>query len=120
MATETAFNLVRMEVGGHPVLFVYGEVDVLTAPRVHEALSSIIAEGHTSVLVDMANVTFIDSSGLTALVVAHRHLDDAGGELRLVSVPESVGKVFAIAGLDERFKIFPSVEHATGGVAPVE
>jgi anti-sigma B factor antagonist len=120
MAPETDFNLVRMDFGGHPVLFVYGEIDILTSPRLHEALSALISEEPKTVLVDLANVTFIDSSGLTALVVAHRHLEDAGGELRLVSVPDSVGKLFEIAGLDQRFRIFPSVEHATGGAAPTE
>src|SRR5580658_7008110 len=99
MAAETAFDLVRMDVGGHPVLFVYGEVDALTSPRLHESLSALIAEGPDRVLVDLANVSFIDSSGLTALVVAHRHLDEAGGELRLVSVPEPVANLLRIAGL---------------------
>ena len=67
MAPETAFDLVRLDVGGHPVLFVYGEVDALTSPRLHEQLSALIAEGQSTVLVDLANVTFIDSSRPTAV-----------------------------------------------------
>jgi anti-sigma B factor antagonist len=65
----------------------------------------MVAEGETTVFVDLANVSFIDSSGLSALVVAHRHLESAGGELRLVSVPTTVANVLAISGLDERFGI---------------
>jgi len=109
MSPEIPFELVLMEVGDHPVLFVYGEVDVLTAPLLHEALSTMMADGETSVFVDLANVTFIDSTGLTALVVAHRHLDEAGGELRLVSVPPTIANLFALVGLDERFGIDAAV-----------
>ncbi len=113
MVAEQAFDLALIEVGDHPVLVVYGEVDAVTAPKLHEALTALVAAGHPRVLVDLANVTFIDSSGLTALVVAHRHLEESGGELRLVSVPDSVGKLFSFAGLDKRFQIFPTVERAT-------
>jgi anti-sigma B factor antagonist len=105
MTNEPTFDIVRMDLDGHPILFVYGEVDVVTSTRVHETLSALIAEGATTVVVDLANVTFIDSTGLTALVVAHRHLDESGGTLRLVSVPERIASVFAITGLDERFGI---------------
>jgi anti-sigma B factor antagonist len=116
VSSEIPFDLVRMDVDGHPVLVVYGEVDALTSPRVHEALSALIAAGHLRVLVDLANVSFIDSSGLTALVVAHRHLDEINGELQIVAVPEPVAHLFSVTGLDERFRIYPSVEGATGAV----
>jgi anti-anti-sigma factor len=118
MPETTPFDLIRIDVGGHPTLVVYGEVDVLTSPRLHEALEEVIAEGPSLLLLDLANVTFIDSTGLSALVVAHRHLGGAGGELRLVSVPKAVAQLFAVAGLDARFKIYPSVEHATEGAPP--
>ena len=117
MSVENTFNLVRMDVGGHPIVFVYGELDAMSAPRLHEALTGLITDGETTVLVDLANVTFIDSSGLTALVVGQRHLEDAGGELRLVSVPDAVAQLFAISGLDQRFRIFPTAEGATASAA---
>ncbi len=113
MSTETPFDLVRMDVRGHPVLVVYGELDALSSPRIYEALNALVAEEPTTLLIDLANVTFIDSSGLGALIVAERHLDEAGGQLRLVSVPQTVAKVFAIAGLDQRFHVYPTAEHAT-------
>ena len=50
------FDLVRLEVDGHPVLVVYGELDVVTSPRLHEALSEVINARASAVLVDMANV----------------------------------------------------------------
>ncbi|MCU1488829.1 MAG: anti-sigma-factor antagonist [Acidimicrobiaceae bacterium] len=115
MAETTEFDLVRMEYGGHPVLFVYGEIDVMTAPRLHGALAELVAEAPSSLLVDLANVSFVDSTGLGTLVVAHRHLEERGGTLRLVSVPGNVLQVLDVTGLTSRFHIFPDMESAQGG-----
>ncbi len=105
MSDLEGFDIVRTEVNGRPTLLVYGEIDVMTAPRLHEALNLVIREGPPILQVDLANVTFIDSTGLSALVVAHRQLDELGGELRLVSVPPKVARVFELVGLDARFKL---------------
>jgi anti-sigma B factor antagonist len=117
---ETPFDLVRMNIDGHPVFVAYGELDVVSAPKLHEAISYAIGEKPTAILVDMANVSFIDSTALGALVVAQRHLADAGGELRLVAVPEKVAMVFEISGLSERFRIFPDMGAASTPTRPSE
>lgn len=109
------FDLVRMDLSGHPVLVIYGELDVLTTPRLHAALEQLTEEAPDAVLLDLANVTFLDSTALGALVVAHRHLSDHGGELRLVAVPASVAKTFEITGLTERFHIYADTEAAAVG-----
>lgn len=115
MTERVGFDIARMEYGGHPVVFVYGEIDVLTAPRLHETLHEVIAESPGSLLVDLANVTFIDSTGLGALVVAHRHLEERGGRLRLVSVPPAVAQVLEVTGLMNRFEVYPDMDAAGGG-----
>jgi anti-sigma B factor antagonist len=107
------FDLVRMDVEGHPVLVVYGELDVLTSPRLHEAISLVVSEKPAVFLIDMANVTFIDSSALGTLVSAHRHMAEGGGELRLVAVSPTSARVFEVAGLSERFQLFPDMDSAT-------
>jgi anti-sigma B factor antagonist len=122
MEPHPEFDLVRIEHDGHPVVVVYGELDVLTAPRLHEGLEELIAAGTTKILVDLANVTFMDSTGLSALLVAHRHLSDAGGELRLVAVPTNLARTIEIAGLGERFHVYPDVSSAAhnGGATDAE
>lgn len=112
MTERVGFDLARMEYGGHPVVFVYGEIDVLTAPRLHETLQEVIAESPSSLLVDLANVTFIDSTGLGALVVAHRHLEERGGKLRLVSVPPPVAQILEVTGLTNRFEVYADIDAA--------
>jgi anti-sigma B factor antagonist len=118
MTERVGLDLARMEYGGHPVVFVYGEIDVMTAPRLHETLAEVIAESPSSLLVDLANVTFIDSTGLGALVVAHRHLEERGGRLRLVSVPPAVAQVLEVTGLTSRFEVYPDMD-AVGEGRPV-
>ncbi len=118
MTERVGFDLARMAYGGHEVVFVYGEIDVLTAPRLHEVLHEVIAESPRSLLVDLANVTFVDSTGLGALVVAHRHLEERGGKLRLVSVPPPVAQVLEVTGLTNRFEVYADVDAAPGDARP--
>lgn len=106
MTEAVEFDLVRTSIADHPTLVVYGEVDVVTSPRLHEALEQLLEDGPSLVLVDMANVTFIDSSGLGALVVADRHLEERGSELRLVALSPRVTSVLEAAGLTDRFQTF--------------
>lgn len=115
MSETSGFDLVRMDYGGRPALFVYGEIDVLSAPRLHAVLEEMIAEEPSTILVDLANVAFLDSTGLSTLLVAHRHLEERGGALRLVSVPTKLLQVIEVAGLAERFHVDPDMEAATGG-----
>src|SRR4051794_32243135 len=60
------------------VLRVAGEVDLLTAPQLGEALAAALAPGRV-VVADLAGVTFMDSTGLRTLLEAHRGATDAGG-----------------------------------------
>ncbi len=82
--------------GGRAVLAVGGEVDLGTAERFRNAL--LEAQGSPRVVVDLSAVTFLDSSGLHALVAAY-HRVPAGGELRVVGLRPNVRKVFEITGL---------------------
>lgn len=86
---------VRAE-SGRAVLAVGGEVDLATVERFRNAL--LEAQGSPRVVVDLSAVTFMDSSGLNALVAAY-HRVPAGGELRVTGLRTNVRKVFEITGL---------------------
>jgi anti-anti-sigma factor len=88
-----------------PVLRVAGEVDIQTSPTLAERLQSVLDQGHPSLLVDLREVTFLDSTGLSVLIAGLRRCQDAGGELRLVSPRPNVRKVFEITGLTEVFHV---------------
>lgn len=109
-AVEIPFDLARIDMDGQSTLVVYGELDIMSSPKLHEALSSIIGEGPRTVLVDLANVTFIDSSGLGALVAAERRLRASGERLRVVAASTQTAKVIGMTGLSDRFDLHVETE----------
>ena len=101
------------EQAGFVVLAVTGEVDVYTSPQLREAFTRIIADGaYRNVVVDLSGVTFLDSSGIGALVSGRRRLGE-GAQLRLVLTNATMMRLFVLTGLATVFPIFPSVTEAT-------
>lgn len=82
-----------------------GEIDVSTSNRVREALIAISNSGEISVVVDMANVTFMDSTGLAALVGPLKRFRSINGQIVLRSPSKGVLKVLEITGLTRVFTI---------------
>jgi anti-sigma B factor antagonist len=90
---------------GSPVIMASGEIDVATVPDLTAALDGMIARGAKAISVDMEHVTFIDSSGLGALVAALKKAQDTDATLTLVNLTGSARKVFEITGLLETFGV---------------
>lgn len=106
-------SLTEHAVENHLVLEVRGEVDVHTASQLRDRLIQVLDAGHSSVVVDLSWLSFIDSTGLGALVAARNHALAATASLRLVCKTERLLKVFRITGLHEVFDIQPTVALAT-------
>src|SRR4051794_25936879 len=75
------------------VLRLTGELDVATAPRVRARIDTLAADGVWTVGVDMSSLSFVDSSGLAALIAAWKKLRAGGGELTLQSPNANAMKV---------------------------
>jgi len=90
---------------GSPVIAAAGEIDVATAPDLTAALDGMIERGAKAISVDMEHVTFIDSSGLGALVAALKKAQQTDATLTLVHLTGSARKVFEITGLLETFGV---------------
>ncbi|MGV9625437.1 STAS domain-containing protein [Streptomyces sp. NPDC003487] len=85
--------------GGIQVLTLAGEIDHDTGATLRQALD--LAGGlRPRVVVDMRQVTFMDSTGINILITAHRALTQAGGWLRLADVEHSVMRTMQIVGID--------------------
>jgi len=82
-----------------------GEIDIATAGRVREALIAISNSGENKVVVDMTNVTFMDSTGLAALVGPLKRFRSMNGEIVLRSPTRGVKKVLELSGLTRVFSI---------------
>ncbi|MBA2443239.1 MAG: STAS domain-containing protein [Rubrobacter sp.] len=108
---------------GVPVVAVTGEIDLHVVPEFRSVVSDPGARSAAGpgpvVLVDLAEVTFMDSSGVGVLIGQHRELEGEGGELRIVTGEGPALKILKLTSLDEVFSIFSSREDAmhelTGG-----
>ena len=75
-----------------------GELDLDRAGALAEELSSLAAQGATSVVIDVSGLNFIDSSGLRALLSAREQLEGAGASLRLAELSPAVDRVLEMTG----------------------
>lgn len=100
---------------GWAVLEVQGEVDLYTSSQLRDAILRLTEEAENRIVVDLNNVSFMDSSGLGVLVAGLKRARERGGELALVFGEGSVQKVLGITGLDKIFATHRSVGEATGG-----
>lgn len=98
--------------GSHTVVHVAGEIDVYTAPALRERLDQEIDRGRHDLVVDLSEVTFMDSTGLGVLVGRLKLIRVHEGAMRLVCAHDRVLKVFTITGLDKVFEIYPTVDEA--------
>jgi anti-sigma B factor antagonist len=105
-------TLHRRDEGAHTVVEASGELDLYTAPRLRELLLVLDAEGRHRVVVDLAGLSFIDSTGLGVLVGGLARARDAGGDLGLVCANERVLRPFRITGLTEVFAVHATLEAA--------
>ena len=98
------------------VIELGGEIDLYTAPELEERLAAIFENGKRRVVVDLLEVTFIDSTGLRVIVSALQRVQGIGGALVLVCVNENVLQVFEITGLDKLLPLYGTREEALAAV----
>jgi anti-sigma B factor antagonist len=103
--TEAGFE--RGKRAGEALLLVSGEIDIATANAFRDQLRELIAEANSPALVDLAGVTFMDSSGLDALADARRRAAEDGVELVLVEPSSPVRMVLEVAGMWTLFQVRP-------------
>jgi anti-sigma B factor antagonist len=114
------FEVVSARVSGAPGVRVRGEVDLSTAPELTEALDAAIRNSRGAFVVDLTDVDFLDSTGLTVFVRARALLGREERDLVIVCPPGPARRVFEITGIDELFAMFDSREAASAVLQPVE
>jgi anti-sigma B factor antagonist len=109
---QVDLSITRADHGDQTVVHLGGEIDVYTAPLVREKLDEQIMGGRTKLVVDLTDVTFLDSTGLGVLVGRLKLARTRGGSMSLVGRDDRVLKVFSITGLDKVFEIHPDLVSA--------
>ncbi len=100
------------ERGAWTVVRVSGDVDLATAPQLRSRLVEVITGGRSKVVLDVAQVDFMDSLGIGVVIGALRRARSNGGDLRLVSTRAHLHRTFQLTGLDRAIPLLPSAEVA--------
>ena len=100
-----------------PVVATPAEIDITNAEGLRSALLITAADGHSTVVVDMTQTTFCDSSGLQTLLAAHKKAQAEGRQLLLVIPGTAALRAFAITGMDRVIPNFTSLDDALAATA---
>jgi anti-sigma B factor antagonist len=92
-----------------------GEIDLHVSPTVTATLNEMIDKKPAQLVVDLSEVSYIDSAGLAALIQAMQKVESYGGKFMLSGLQETVRSIFEISRLDQVFQIFPDADAALAG-----
>lgn len=99
---------------------VAGELELDTHTQLREMLIRLAAVQRPAIVVNLAEVSYIDSTGMGVLIGGEKRANEYGGKFAVVCANEKILRLFRITGLDRALRIFPSEEEARQGVSPDE
>jgi len=92
---------------GTASLSLTGELDLATASMLEQRLSELEDHGSTHLMVDLAGLAFIDSTGLRVLLQANTRAQEHGHKLTLRPARETVQRVFEVTGMQDALRFVP-------------
>lgn len=116
-----AFMATRVDTGGRMgtdesvVLLLAGELDIDSAPQLTDALSGLLADGPTDVVLDLSALTFLDSTGLSVLIRAQKRLDENDRRLVIRAARPPQVKLFETTRLTSFLNVEIEQTIPTGG-----
>src|SRR5215211_5239263 len=100
---------------GVAVVRAQGRLNMAAAPQLRSVLGDLAAAGRSHIVVDLSSVTFIDSSGLGALIGGLKTARQADGDLRIAAPSEQVITALGLTNLDRVLRPHQSVDDALSG-----
>ena len=97
VATELSID--RRDEAGGAVLVLSGELDVVSAPALEQHLNEALSSPDAHVTLDLSDLQFVDSAGVSVLIKAKKDAESHGRTLVLARPTEQVHRVFALVGL---------------------
>lgn len=113
-----AFYVTGGEQGEWTVLCVSGELDLVTSPVLRQRVHDVVADGRHSLVLDLSEVFFCDSSGVGVLIAARRLIRSCQGSLRLILPAQGavdgshVNRVLGALGVRRLFDVYADVDDA--------
>ena len=109
MNVKTYTKQINNEVIG---INIEGEIDVYTSPKVKEALNDLIQKENYNIVVNLEEVTYIDSTGLGVLIGGLKKVKENNGYIKLICTNPQIKKIFDITGLVKIFGIYDNENDA--------
>lgn len=97
-------------INGKTFVFVAGEIDAFTAPKLREELLPLANEQMNSLIVSLKDVSYIDSTGLGVFIGLLKEVRKNDGELKLVDLSDRLERLFQITGLNNIIDISTTKE----------
>ena len=94
------------------VLAIVGEVDMFSSPEARKEIGALVAEKIPKIVVDLAGVSYMDSSGVATLIEGLQMCHKYNGTLVVAGLRQNVREVFELTKLDKIFKIYEDAETA--------
>jgi anti-sigma B factor antagonist len=106
---------IDIELGGIAIVHPSERLDLLSAAQFKQDLCKIVSDGQSRLVIDLDAVTFIDSSGLGALIGGLKAARLAGGDLRIARPNQQARVILQLTTLERVLKPYSSIEEALAG-----
>ncbi len=103
----------RVEVLNHgqaAVIAVSGELDLASSPALQEELDRLASSDAKLLIIDLRELDFMDSTGLSVLVRAHQRAEEHGRQLAMVKGPQQVQRLLSLTGVGDRLTLVDAPE----------
>ncbi|MFK8906943.1 STAS domain-containing protein [Streptomyces sp. YS-3] len=114
--THTLHLAVQHPQPGLAIATIVGDVDVHTAPTLRSKGLEIIQQGHPRLTLDLAQVGFCDSAGLSAIIGIWHAAQEAGGSLSLAAVPDRLMRMLSMTGVDSLLPVHATTADAVAAM----
>ncbi|MFI6035969.1 STAS domain-containing protein [Streptomyces sp. NPDC051315] len=111
----TPLHITHGEAATGPVLHVAGELDYARAAALRHQVEHLVLEPGQCLTLDLSDLAFCDSTGITSLLAARQRAQAAGADITLAAVPPTLLRILSVVGLDQVFTLSPG----TGSGPPV-
>lgn len=92
------------------ILSLHGDLDMATAPELREACQGLTFTAGQELVLDLSDLGFCDSSGVSTFVVSSRLVESLGATFAIAAPPMQLTRVFAMIGLSDFFTLYDSVD----------
>ena len=109
----STFSVDVLSENGSPMLRISGELDLASSPKLEEALERATATSPSLIIIDLRDLDFMDSTGLSVLIHAHQQAQQSGHRLGIVNGSQQIRRLLSLTGVADRLMVVERPEDLT-------